>query len=112
MTPMLNRKLTLERSARVGDAAGGYLETWEAVGQLWADITPGTGREAEMAGLRVASAPLKITVRAAPHGAPSRPAAGQRFRDGARIYRVLAVSEADARARYLTCFAREEEVST
>jgi head-tail adaptor len=31
-----------------------------------------------------------------------------RFRDGARLYRIGAVSEADATGRYLVCFASEE----
>jgi head-tail adaptor len=110
MTPALTRMLTLEAPSRTPDGAGGFTETWAALGTLWAEVTPGTGREAELSELPVATVPLKITVRAAPHGAPSRPAPGQRLRDGARIFRILAVTEAEPRARFLTCFARQEEV--
>jgi hypothetical protein len=36
--------------------------------------------------------------------------AGQRLREGRRAFRILAVAERGADARYLTCFAREEDV--
>lgn len=110
--PSLNRKLRLEVPYRTRDDAGGYETTWTVAGVLWAAVTPGTGREAELAGLSISTVPFKITVRASPIGAPSRPVAGQRLRDGERVFRVLAVTEADAGARYLTCIAREEEVTT
>ncbi len=108
--PNLTRKLKLETAYRTRDSAGGYETTWSVLGELWAEIKAGTGNEAELAGLSISTVPYKITVRAAPFGAPSRPVAGQRLRDGERVFRVLAVTEADAEARYLTCFAREEEV--
>jgi head-tail adaptor len=47
-------------------------------------------------------------VRGAPVGVPSRPEAGQRFREGSRVYRIEAVAEKDPQGRYLTCFATEE----
>jgi head-tail adaptor len=111
MTPQLNRKLTLEATARTGDAAHGFTETWQPLGVVWAEVKPGGGQEVDMAGLTVSSVATKVTLRAAPHGAPSRPVAGQRFRDGARVYRILAVTEADGAGRYLICSTREEEVS-
>jgi hypothetical protein len=52
--------------------------------------------------------PYRITVRAAPYGAPSRPAAGQRFREGTRIFQINAVAEQGVDALFLTCFAEEE----
>lgn len=107
----LNRALVLVGTERVPDGAGGYAETWISLGMLWAAIRAGTGREAEAAGLSVSSVPYKITVRAAPVGAPSRPVAGQRLRDGARLFRILSVTEVDSAARYLTCVAREEIVT-
>ena len=109
--PELNRKLVLEAPVRSPDGAGGWSESWAALGTVWAAVKAGTGREAEAAGLSISSASYRITVRGAPQGAPSRPVAGQRFIDGARRFRVLAVTEADAGARYLTCFAREEVVA-
>ena len=109
--PNLNRKLVLQTPEQVADGAGGFAETWMPLGTLWAVLRAGTGREAQAAGLSISTVPYKITVRAAPPGAPSRPVPGQRFVDGIRIFRILAVSEADDDARMLTCLAREEVVA-
>lgn len=105
--PRLNRALLLEALARVPDGAGGYGDTWAAVGTLWAEVKPGAGRVvADPVAASVAS--YRITVRAVPVGAPSRPRPDQRFREGGRVFRILAVAEADAEGRFLTCFAEEE----
>ncbi len=102
--PQMTRKLLLEAPGRVPDGAGGYTETWTPLGVIWAEVVPRAGREAGSA----SRLGLKIIVRAAPQGAHSRPTAQQRFRDGARIYVIEAVSEAAPMGRYLTCFAIEE----
>lgn len=105
----LSRRLVLEEPQRTPDGAGGYTEVWVALGVLWADVRAGTGRERDAAGLfTVSSVPFRITVRGAPLGAPSRPRPDQRFRDGARVFRIMAVTERDSRGQYLECFAREE----
>lgn len=105
----LTRKLLLEEPQKVPDGAGGFTEVWVTLGVLWADVRAGTGREREAAGLfTVSTVPYRITVRAAPHGAPSRPKPDQRFRDGDRLFRIMAVTERDPRGMYLECFAREE----
>lgn len=106
--PVLNRKLVLEAPVQTPDGAGGFTTNWAARGTLWAEIRPGTGREKAAEFMTVATIPYRITVRAAPDGAPSRPTPEQRFRAGGRIFRILAVTEADAGARYLVCFAQEE----
>lgn len=111
MTPRLNRRLALEAPVRAADGAGGFTETWSELGQLWAEVLPGTGRETGGAGLALAQVRYRITVRAAPVGAPSRPAPQQRFRDGARVYRIEAVADRGADGAYLTCFAREEALA-
>ena len=108
--PVLNRKLVLEAPLRVPDGAGGFTTTWDAKGTLWAEIKPGTGREKAAEVMTVATIPFRITVRAAPEGAASRPAPDQRFRAGNRVFKIKAVTEADPAQRYLVCFA-EEEVS-
>jgi len=109
--PHLNRLLTLETATRTPDGAGGFVETWNGVGGLWAEVRAGTGNERARDFVTVSSVSYKITVRAAPEGAASRPKPEQRFREGSRIFRILAVSEADAGGAYLTCFAREEVVA-
>jgi head-tail adaptor len=106
--PQLNRALVLEALARVPDGAGGYADSWVAVGTLWAELRPGGGRAVAVDPVAASGAAYRITVRAAPVGAPSRPRADQRFREGVRLFRILAVAEADAEGRFLTCFAQEE----
>lgn len=106
--PVLNRKLLLEAPVRQPDGAGGFVTTWEARGTLWAEIKPGSGREKAAEFMTVSTVPFRITVRAAPVGAPSRPVPEQRFRAGNRVFRILAVTEADAAQHYLVCFAQEE----
>jgi len=104
----LNRRLVLEAADRVPDGAGGVVVTWGARGTLWADIRARTGRERGGEAASLSTTGYRIVVRAAPHGAPSRPLPGQRFRDGARLFTIHAVAEADADRRYLTCFAEQE----
>ena len=105
----LSRRLVLEEPQKVPDGAGGFTEVWVALGVLWADVRAGTGRERAAAGVLTASTvPYRITVRGAPYGAPSRPKPDQRFRDGPRVFRIVAVTEQDPTGAYLECFAREE----
>lgn len=104
----LNRKLVLEETQRVSDGAGGYHTNWVALGSLWAAIEPGSGRERAGESVTLSGVTYRITVRGAPQGAPSRPRPDQRLRDGNRLFRITAVTEADPGARYLTCFATEE----
>lgn len=111
MGPKLTRPLVLEAPVQVADGAGGYRKDWQPLGEIWAEIKPGTGVEKAGEFVTLASVPLKIVVRGAPEGSPRRPKPEQRFREGARIYRILAVTERDAAGMYLTCFAREEVVA-
>lgn len=107
----LNRALVLEDAYRVPDNAGGYTTQWQALGTLWAQVRPGSGRAYRVDALPLSRVPLRIIVRAAPDGAPSRPKAGQRFREGNRIYLIRAVTEHDQAAHYLRCHAEEEVVA-
>jgi len=104
----LNRKLVLEAPQQLSDGAGGFSETWVALGTLWAEVKARTGRETLGEAVSLSSAKYRITVRAAEFGAPSRPAPEQRFREGTRIFRILSVVEQDCDGRFLTCFADEE----
>ena len=108
--PTLSRRLVLETPQQTSDGAGGYTTLWVALGELWAEVKRGPGRDKASEFASVASAQYRITLRAAPVGAPSRPRAEQRFREGTRVFLIRAVTEADFGNRYLTCFA-EEEVS-
>ena len=107
-TPRLNRKLMLEEAVRSPDGSGGSALVWSEIGTLWAAVDPGKGRERAGEFVTLSTVAYRITVRAAPQGAASRPKPDQRFHDGARVFRILAVTEEDLRGQYLTCFAQEE----
>lgn len=109
--PVLNRRMVLEDRVRVADGAGGFAESWEVLGTLWAAVGPRRGREVARDALPASAVPCRITVRAAPPGRPERPRPEQRLREGARVFRILAVAEADGGGRFLVCHAVEEEVS-
>ncbi len=109
--PRLNRPLVLEEAVRHADGLGGYGGGWAALGTLWAEVLALGGRDVAADQLLVSTTRYRITVRAAAPGAPSRPRPDQRFREGGRLFRILAVAERDAAGRYLTCYA-EEEVAT
>lgn len=104
----LTRALVLEEPQEVADGAGGFGVTWVALGVLWAEVKPGAGREAAGEEVLVSTTLTRITVRGAPEGSPQRPRPEQRFREGDRLFTILAVTEADPAGRHLTCFAREE----
>ncbi|HMO08389.1 MAG TPA: head-tail adaptor protein [Paracoccaceae bacterium] len=107
--PRLHRFLELEAEMTTPDGAGGYVRSWVGMGMLPAEVRPGTGREAAGQEVPLSSQGFRIRVRGAPQGAPSRPLAGQRFRDGQRRFAILAVTEDDPDGRYLVCTAREED---
>lgn len=107
-TITLNRKLVLETPDRAPDGAGGFVETWVALGEIWAQVEARTGRETTGEAVPLSTVSYRVTVRAAPVGQTGRPRPEQRFRDGERILRILAVTERDPDARYLICFAEEE----
>jgi len=104
----LNRKLVLEVPQRLPDGAGGFSQSWVQMGTLWAAVKARTGRETLDGAASLSTTGYRITVRAAPFGAPSRPAPEHRFREGTRIFRILSVTEQDCDGRFLTCFADEE----
>ena len=77
--PHLNRSLVLETATRVPDGAGGFTSSWVGQGTLWAEIVPGSGRDPAGEELILSSVPYRITVRAAPVGASTRPKPEQRL---------------------------------
>jgi head-tail adaptor len=104
----LSRKLVLEAVTRQPDNAGGYTETWVVLGEIWADIRAGIGRERNLSVATISAVPYRVITRSAPIGAASRPQPGQRFRDGDRMFRIEAVSDGDRHGLYLECFTKEE----
>jgi head-tail adaptor len=108
IAPRLNRQMVLETCEREPDAAGGVREAWVPLGTVWAERRARTGRERSSEAGALSVTGVRITVRAMPEGASSRPRAGQRLREGAQVFHIKAVSEADASGRYLICQAVEE----
>ena len=102
--PQMTRALVLEHPVQTPDGAGGFATDWQALGVIWAAIRPGAARETA----NLSRVAYRITLRAAPYGAPSRPEAGQRFRQGVRLYQIEAVADADPKGLYLTCTTSEE----
>lgn len=106
--PRLNRSLVLEGPVKLADGAGGYTRSWEPLGVLWAEVTAASGRKMAKGETSLSHVPLRITLRAAPYGAASRPKPGQRLVEGARIFNIIAVTEQGTHAQYLVCHAEEE----
>ncbi|VDC31786.1 head-tail adaptor protein [Pseudogemmobacter humi] len=106
--PHLRRALLLEDAARAPDGAGGFTMSWAPLGTLWAEVAAGSGRDTAGEEVILGAVSWRITLRALPQGAALRPRPGQRFREGERIFAILAVAERDAGGRWLTCFCREE----
>lgn len=109
--PRLNRALVLETPVQLADGAGGFLRDWQVLGTLWAEVVAGVGTERAEADVSLSMTGLRITVRAAPVTSAMRPRPEQRFRDGARLFRILAVAERDSDGRYLLCSARQESAT-
>ena len=108
MSYALTRPMVLQEPLATSDGAGGYTTTWSALGTLWCELRAGTGSERRGAIAPEGRMLFRIFLRAAPQGSPQRPRPGQRLTEGARIFALLAVSEADASRAFLVCHAREE----
>lgn len=104
----LSRRLVLEEQQRTSDAAGGYSNHWQPLGVLWADVSAKSGRDGNHAGGTQALVRYRIIVRSAAPGSSARVRAGQRFREGARMFFVNAVTDYDRDGLYLECWAQEE----
>lgn len=106
--PKLSHLLTLETSTAHSDGAGGYSNSWTVLGHLWAAVQVASGGATSGETSPITRVGYNIILRASPEGSASRPRAGQRFRQGKRLYQIKTVKPADPSARYLTCFATEE----
>lgn len=104
----LNWLLTLEERQRLPDAAGGFDDSWIALGQLWGDVRARSVSGGGVEGGISSRVRYRITLRAAPEGSAMRPRIGQRLRHGTRAFAIEGVSERDAKGIYLLVWAREE----
>ncbi|WP_370241323.1 head-tail adaptor protein [Pararhodobacter marinus] len=104
----LNRPMVLEEAVTTPDGAGGYSQSWSGLGTLWCELRAGSASERRGLIAPEGRMLFRIYLRAARQGSPQRPRPDQRLREGARVFTILAVSEADASGAYLVCHAREE----
>lgn len=104
----MNRRLVLEEETRIFDGAGGWSREWRSLGAIWAHVSARGAKERGDDGRERSSVSHRITVRASPFGSDRRPRADQRLREGARVFRIRGVSEADSRGAFLTIWADEE----
>ena len=107
----LSRRLILERAVSAPDGAGGFAKSWEVLGTVWAQVTARGARERDGGEVSLSSAKYRILMRGAPVGSEARPTPECRLREGARIFTIQAVTDDDARGRYLICHAIEEGAS-
>jgi SPP1 family predicted phage head-tail adaptor len=99
----LDRRLVLEAPVEADDGAGGIVRSFETVATLWANVTPVRMRADIAADSLAALVTHRIVVRA-----PRTITTLNRFRDGTRIFRVVAVRETADR-RFLEIDAEERE---
>jgi len=97
----LRERFTLEQPARAADGGGGASITWETVTELWAHVRPLTGDERLAHDQLAGRLTHQVWIRYRPGIVPA-----MRFRQGARIYEIVAVLEAKRRA-YLECLCEE-----
>ncbi|HVV78375.1 MAG TPA: phage head closure protein [Pseudolabrys sp.] len=99
----MDRRLVLEAPAETDDGAGGVTRSYATVTTLWAQVTPVRARSDVAADSLAALVTHRIVVRA------SRTLTTlNRFRDGTRIFRIVAFRETADR-RFLEIDAEERE---
>lgn len=98
----LRLRLTLERATPTPDGAGGSTLSWNAVAVVPADVTPVKADERSV-GEGLSDLTLqRIVIRKRPDIFSS-----DRFRLGARVFRIRSVSDPDEDGRFLECLCEE-----
>jgi SPP1 family predicted phage head-tail adaptor len=99
----LNRRLTLEAPDETADGAGGVVRDYESVATLWASVEPIAARGDVDAAQLGATVTHRIVIRYS-----SDVTTQHRFRDGARVFRIVTIRERDK--RWLDIQAEERTV--
>ena len=102
----LKHKLVLQKELRMPDNMGGYIKSWQDIGELWAEIKPIGGLEMLFAGKNRASVTHKIWLRYRP-GVD----ASMRLVYEARVFNIRSVFNIDERNDMLEVLV-EEGVAT
>lgn len=106
--PRLTRLVTLEGPVSTPDGAGGRVAGWIVLGSFRAAIEERSDARRGADGVAVVRTRTIFTLRAAPPGAPSRPAPGQRLSAEGRRWRIRAVRPHRDWPALLQCIAEEE----
>ncbi len=104
----LRTPFVLEAPVDKPDGAGGVRRAWAALGTIWGRMNAGSARETVAGEAGVSAVVYRVRLRATPPGSASRPTARHRLRQGARVFRVLAVHEDDPSGKYLEARVVEE----
>jgi SPP1 family predicted phage head-tail adaptor len=101
----LRHRLTLEELNRVADDGGGFTESWVAVATVFADLRPISGSERVDADRLTGSVTHDVVLRYRAGVVPA-----MRFREGTRIFQIVAVIDVDEQHRWLQCLCEEREL--
>ncbi len=100
---LLRETLVLEAPQETEDGQGGVVRVFVTAATLKARIEPQGGDTRDREGRITQVNRLRVTVRAFPGLT-----AANRFRQGERLFRILAIQNADRLGRYLICQCEEE----
>ncbi len=98
----LRRRLVLEAAVATPDGVGGVTRTYQTVAALWAQVEWLSGGEHWRRGRPEQAATHRVTMRWR-EGVD----AGQRLRDGERLFDIRAVADPDGGRRRLVCLVLE-----
>ena len=101
------RRLVLEAQDGLADGAGGLETGWTEVAVHWASLKALSAQERSVAGGEISVVRHRAEIRFIEAGDPRRPTARHRFRDGARIFAIRGVAEADDRRDRLAIWLEE-----
>ncbi len=92
----LRHRVQIQRATETRASDGGTVQTWRAIGTVWADVRPLTGREQELAGRTASVVSHRVEVR-------YRDGVDTRCRVvwGDRTFGVVAARNEDERGRAL-----------
>src|SRR5262245_5089383 len=100
----LRERLILEQPVRTPDGGGGASVSWETVAELWAHVRPISGDERLRHDQVAGRLTHRVWVR---HRSGVVPA--MRFRQGVRIYEIVAVLDSPRRT-HLECLCEERSL--
>lgn len=101
----LSTRLVLEAVSRTSDGGGGASVEWEAVAEVWACVRATGGSEALTLDRVAGRLRHEIVIRYRSDVTPQ-----MRFREGTRIYDIVAVYDPDRHRRWLTCLVEERDL--